>query len=167
MNEAEKLRQEAAQHETDAAESFERCDTDGFVSQWASGLSAQKARVQADIVEAGGVATFGVYELQTTEGEPVAAKLIRGKYGPCWALQDETGEFTGTFIGAHPVRESTLAKKGYREVVREFVAPAVADFKGHGTGLASAHTVHVVVRPAETGVKWDLEVGLGDQTEEA
>ena len=31
---ADKLRAEAAQCESDKQESFERCDTDGFISQW-------------------------------------------------------------------------------------------------------------------------------------
>lgn len=159
------LRDQATQHEADAAESFDRCDTDGFVSQWASGLNAQQARREADIVEAGGVATFGRYVLEDLDGNPVAAKLIDGRYGPCWALTDDAGDFTGKFISAHPVRESTLARKGYREGRELFVAEAKAKMHGHGTGLASAHTVHVVTAPRDPRLRYDFVEGLGDCTE--
>lgn len=158
---AEELRESAARHESDARESFERCDTDGFVSQWASGLNAQRDRCEADIQEAGGVATFGRYALEDLDGNRVAAKLIRGKFGPCWALLDSTGEFTGEFVGAHPRRASTLERKGYREAVDYFVAEAVADLWG-----TNATNVQVITRPKDRTLAWDLVDGLGDTTPE-
>ncbi len=163
---AEQLRESAAQHDQNAADSFERCDTDGFLSQWASTITAQKEREQADILDAGGIATFGRYELQTLDGEAVNAKIINGRHGLCWALMDDDDKFTGEFIGAHPVRESTLAKKGYREVEHEFVAEAVADIKGNGTGLSGAATCRVITRPKDFKVQWDRCIGLGDCREE-
>ena len=59
----------AAEHraKADAAdkrvsESIARSDTDGFLSQWAGGLTAQLERRRAEIAEAGDVATFtGLY----------------------------------------------------------------------------------------------------------
>ena len=50
----DKLRAEAAEHERNAAESFERCDTDGWASQAASGLNAQLNRRLATIADNGG-----------------------------------------------------------------------------------------------------------------
>lgn len=129
------LRAAADQHERDAIDSFDRCDTDGFVSQWASGIMAQVDRLQADIVENGGVATFpALYVVDTDERVP--AKLIDGKFGRCWAIVDEAGRFTGEFVSAFPKRESTMARKGYREGSE--VAPAKAAVHGSGHGLSGS-----------------------------
>jgi hypothetical protein len=167
MTTAAALREQAAQHEQDAAESFERCDTDGFLSQWASGLNAQQARKQANIEEAGGIATFFRYRLETLEGEAVAAKLINGRYGECWALCDEQGTFTGKFISAFPARASTMAKKGYVEVKEEFVAEAKAMIRGSGTGLSGAASCYVSVGTKEAGIEYTGVSGLGDCREES
>ena len=165
--EADAHRRQAAQHEQNAADSFERSDTDGFLSQWASGINAQVERAKAAIVEAGGIATFYTYELRDLDGELVPAKLIDGQFGPCWALLDEAGDFTGTFIGAHPKRVSTLERKGYREERVAFVAPATADTHGSGRGLAGAASVQVITRPkGPDAPRWDGLVGLGDRLEE-
>ena len=55
---AEQLRAEASRMAQEAADSFARCDTDGFLSQWAMDLGARERRAQAAIVEAGGVCEF-------------------------------------------------------------------------------------------------------------
>lgn len=93
---AEELRNKAAIHAENARESFERCDTDGFLSQWASGLQSRLCQTQAEIVENGGQAEFwGLFDL---EGNRIAAKLINGKFGACWALCDANRNFTGRFV---------------------------------------------------------------------
>lgn len=130
---ADELRAEAAQMDAKAEESFQRCDTDGFLSQWALGIGAQKNRLQAGIEEAGGVSEFAaLFDVET--GERVAAKLIDGRFGLCWALCDEAGEFIGEFVKAFPKRETTMAKKGFRE--GHEMAPARAVIRGSGTGLS-------------------------------
>src|SRR5690606_26317917 len=55
---AEELREMARGRDREAADSFDRCDTDGALSQWASGINAQKYRLQADIAENGGMWEF-------------------------------------------------------------------------------------------------------------
>jgi hypothetical protein len=55
MDTATELRQQATKHAQDAIDSFDRCDTDGFLSQWASGVMSQKKSLEADLLEAGGV----------------------------------------------------------------------------------------------------------------
>lgn len=162
MTNADRLRAEAARHEADVDASRERSDTDGFVSQWASGMNAQLKRRQADLVEAGGVATFARCELRDLDDNPVAAKLINGRYGKCWALLDDSGSFTGDFVSAHPARESTMARKGYREAWVEFVAEAKVIHWGRGRGLSGATNVQVIVVPTDPSLKFDRIVGLGD-----
>ncbi len=91
------LKAEAAECYTRAAESFERCDTDGFLSQWANGLTGRLCDRQAEIAANGGMAEFwGLYDL---DGNRLAAKMIDGRYGTCWAICDAKGKFTGKFIG--------------------------------------------------------------------
>lgn len=53
MNTAQQYRESAAGHIQAERESFERCDTDGFMSQWAHNVMARVAQVKADIVENG------------------------------------------------------------------------------------------------------------------
>lgn len=43
------------------------------------------------------------------------AVLILGEWGWCWSICDTNGEFQGKFIGAFPLRKSTLERKGYVE----------------------------------------------------
>lgn len=121
---AEAHRDAAAKCENDAYESFQRCDTDGYLSQWASGITAREHRMNADLIEAGGVHEFAaLFDAET--GERVRAKLIDGRYGLCWAFADENDKFTGRFVKAFPKREQTMLAKGFREG-RETVAAYVA-----------------------------------------
>ena len=50
---AQEYRNEAAELHNRVEESFERCDTDGFLSQWANGISANVASLNAEIAETG------------------------------------------------------------------------------------------------------------------
>jgi len=140
---ASALRASAAQHEKDAADSFDRCDTDGFVSQACSGLNAQLDRAKADIAEADGQWTFERTVLvEIASGKVVTdARVVRTRYGMKYRI-DRTDEW----LPYHPARESTLAKKGYREAHEEAVAPAKAihwspsNAKGF-SGLGSVQTI--------------------------
>lgn len=134
------LREQARQHDRDAHDSFERCDTDGFLSQWASGLNAQKLRRQADITDNGGVAAF--LTLFTTSGEWVPSKEISTRYGTRWMLLDANGKSTGVFLTWHPARRDTLAKHGYVEGYGLW--PARAVIYGTGTGMSGAASCMVI-----------------------
>ena len=136
----DQLRARAAALSAASAESFDRCDTDGFLSQWALDLSAQKLRREATIREDGGVSEFPA--LFTLDGEFVPAKVIDTQYGRRWMLLNATGRATGEFLPYLPVRRSTLARKGYTEgyVVR----PAKADIVGRGRGLSGTAWVATV-----------------------
>jgi hypothetical protein len=139
MSTATELRAEAAEHDHEAHESFERCDTDGFLTQWAHGLTAQEKRLQADIEENGGLSDFpALFDL---EGNYVPAKLINGRYGTCWALTDDEGTFLGEFITAFPARRATIVRKGYTE--GSVLRPARACITGGGQGLAGAASCYV------------------------
>lgn len=140
---AAELRAKAAQHRADADASFDRCDTDGFLSQWASGINARKADFAADIAAAGGVWTFERVVLETLDGEPVAdARAVNTRYGMKWR-----SDAADAWLPYMPARESTLGKRGYRERVEQVVAPARAiTWAPDGArGLGGATSVSVVI----------------------
>jgi hypothetical protein len=133
---------EAAQHRTNAEDSFARCDTDGFVSQWASGINAQVADRMAAITEAGGMWKFERVTLHRTDGSLVEdARLCNTRYGMKWRSDEDD-----VWLSYKPVRESTLAKKGYKEVTVTEVAPAKAvTWAPPGArGLSGATSVQVI-----------------------
>lgn len=143
----DQLRAQARQKERDAIESFERCDTDGFLSQWASGLSAERLFKEAQIADDGGLAKFPA--LFDTKGNLVNARLIDGRYGECWMLLDEENKATGEFITAHPKRRATIFAKGYLEgIVKRPARVVITSGKG---GMATA---------------WATTVPVGDVTDE-
>lgn len=155
------LRAQAAESDRRAAESFDRCDTDGFVSQWANGITSRQLRLQADILEAGGVAEFpALFDL---DGNLVAAKLVDGRYGQSWCLlaTDDADSFAiGWFSPSHARkgerRLRTDRAKGFTEGTVK--APAKAGIAASGTGLAGAVTAHVTVYRADGGFSRDAEI---------
>lgn len=138
------MRAKARQHERDARESFERSDTDGALSQWASGISARQCDLQARIDDNGGLHEFPA--LFTTDGEWVPAKIVDGRFGPCWMLLDADGNATGEFAPYRPKRATTLTKRGYRE--GRAMRPAKADVGDRGAGLTSVYVYAKATTPA-------------------
>ncbi len=143
------LRAEAQAARTEAQASFDRCDTDGFLSQWASGLTAQLKNAQANILEAGGTHCFwGLY----FQGQRVAAKQIEGQFGVVWILRDdEAAKFGRKFIPVSYGKSRVQKKLGLVEL--EETAPARADIKGRGYGLSGTAWVAVL----RTGDEWGLD----------
>lgn len=140
LAEAAALRARSRGESAKREESFDRCDTDGFLSQWAYGLNAQEYAAKADILEHGGCAQFlGLYR----DGVRVPAKIIETQFGARWMLCDAaTGRTAGSFypVGrmedGKPVnsKRAKLVKDGFEE--RLEWAPAVAKCIGVGTGLS-------------------------------
>lgn len=148
---AAELRAKAAAAEQEAYDSFERCDTDGFISQWAHGLSATRDRTQAEILENGGVSEFwGLYECDRR----VKARLIDGKFGMSWLLSDEEADkFGRRFI---PVGDNSRVQKKLGLSERKELAPAEAVITGQGYGLSGSAWVTTV----RTGDKWGSDATL-------
>lgn len=159
--EADALRTEAAAHDAEAAASFDRCDTDGFVSQWANTITASRKRAQADIVADGGRATFpALFDL---EGNLVAAKLVSTRYGMSWALlanDDPRSAFVGwvnpSTAATAAKRNAAMMRKGYTEGL--VMAPAKADIVGSGKGLAGAASCYVATIRTDGGFSRDVTI---------
>lgn len=134
------LNAEADRLEAAAEASFDRCGDDGMLTQWSLRLNARLKRRQAALIEAGGTEWFRALTDATT-GEWVPSKLIAGRYGPCWALLDDDGGYTGQFITAFPKQEQTMTRKGFRERWGRWPAKAFID--GEGSGLSGQAWVAV------------------------
>jgi len=166
---AEEYRASAAAHKAAKEESFRRSDTDGFLSQWASGLSAQLDRARADILDDGGKAEFiGLYE----GDRRVRARMVtfpdrhRG-YGEktMWLLHEDEAELRERRGGKWlPIgrRSRVLKALGLRE--RPELDDAWAKIAGRGRGLSGTAWVAVF----RTGNSWGdgaLLVPTGDEAE--
>lgn len=99
-------------------ESFQRCDTDGFVSQWCHTLTGQQNDLAASVKRTGGAAIFsGLVEIAT--GALVATKTYEffnkfAGFGFVMKYRAVTSEGVKWVpVGQKPV---TYAKKGFRPV---------------------------------------------------
>lgn len=72
---ADRLDQQAKDCLRREEESFDRCDTDGFLSQWANSISATEYRKQAEILRNGGYSRFLVL-VDTTTNKVVSTELV-------------------------------------------------------------------------------------------
>ena len=82
---ADEYAAEAQRYAQQREDSFARCDTDGFLSQWADGLSSGEARAKVEIMKNGGRSDFaGLYE----GDRRVRAKVIHTQFGTSWMLHD-------------------------------------------------------------------------------
>jgi hypothetical protein len=155
---AEAARYEAAasQDLQNASDSFERCDTDGFVSQWASGITADLNREKARICRQEGLDTFnGLYSGDTR----VRAKVVNGRFGYVWLIDDCDQHLTGgrAFI---PTGKRSKVQRELGLSERQELAPAWVCTAGSGNGLAGAHSVRVIT--FRTGCKWGSDATLGE-----
>lgn len=148
MQTAQEHREKAAQAEKAAQESWERSDTDGFLSQWASGLTARLHYRQAEILENGGTSEFpGLFN---EAGERVKAKLLKLEdrfkgfgYKWVWLVLDEDNQALAWVndVDQPPNPRSKMAQMGLH--VEDETAPAVAFMDGRGRGLGGQAWVAV------------------------
>lgn len=83
---AEEFRAMARGSESKCEESFDRCDTDGFLSQWAHQANARQYRIAAQLAEQGGMEDFpALFDL---DGNIVPAKIVHTKFGSKWLVLD-------------------------------------------------------------------------------
>lgn len=74
-------------------ESWQRCDTDGFMSQWALGVSAGGYHAAAALARAHG--TTDTTALFFLDGRVASTHFKWGQYGPYWVLNDEATAYYG------------------------------------------------------------------------
>lgn len=159
---ANESREMAARSFASAEESFARCDTDGFLSQWASSMTGRMHQMNAEIAENGGMAEFPA--LFDADGNLLPAKWFHGRYGMQWGLLKDFSDTRAPFVAYFvPSRARDDAKriannlaKGYR--LGRVKAPARARIVGSGTGLSGAASASVQVIRTDGGLAIDVEV---------
>lgn len=153
---AEELRELGRQREQESRDSFDRCDTDGFLSQWANGITAEKYRLQADIAENGGMWHFlALFDLT---GKLIPAREVYGQYGRFWSLLDSEGNRSGDTFNASEAQNEKIrlrndARKGV--YVGLVLAPARVVTRGQ-----SATSVACFIERNDGG--WDPDVFVID-----
>lgn len=140
-----------------AQESFERCDTDGFVSQACHQLNGGLYRVRAKIEAEGGTSTFkGLYQ----GDRRIRAKLVRvwNKYShrnePKWLVEDDS--IDRKWIPCGP-RSRVQKQLGLTE--RTEVAPAWAVHNSNG-GTGFSGLTSVTIEVYRTGCAWGSDAKL-------
>ena len=125
-------------------DSFERCDTDGFVSQYCSGLMGQLNRAKADIIKNGGYASFWV--LMDAEGNIVSDYDFCNQYGKnTWIIKDEYVKQIGRkFV---PTGDNSRVQKRLGLSEEQVEAQAWADLEGSGRGTGGLGSVYVDCYP--------------------
>ena len=100
-----------------SAESFERCDTDGFLSQGASDAMARAYRLCAELAKNGGRSEFvGLGRLNSDGSATLTdARYVRTRYGYSWVLDTKNGTvwFRESEAKNPTKRRATDARKGY------------------------------------------------------
>jgi len=162
------LEEEARNCEDRKEESWERSDTDGFLSQWASGMSASLARAKAGICENKGRDTFtGLFEKTESGFRRVKAKMVVTNRGSSWGgnlvwlvHDDDPICRERKWI---PVGEKSRVQKKLGLCEMSEVAPAWATIGGSGRGLSGC--ANAFVETFRTGCKWgtDAEILLVDE----
>lgn len=133
----DELRAMAAECGRRSQESFDRCDTDGFLSQWASDITARLYRVAADAADNGWMSEFdALFDIET--GENLNARLVDTKYGTSW-VYDRDGR--SVWVGRSHASTDAKQAKHYAKhgvtlgTVARRVVPAMA---GSGSGLSGS-----------------------------
>jgi hypothetical protein len=115
--EAANFRRMAAESARRANESYERCQEDGFLSQWASNSMSLFYRACAELCDAQGVQEReALFDLA---GNLVSTRMINGQYGCAWLTTEEHVRAGGTqFVNPSKakkgvVRYRNLKSKGY------------------------------------------------------
>jgi hypothetical protein len=129
-------------------ESFRRSDTDGFVSQWASQMTADKYELEADLLETDGLSPFRAL----FDGDRrLDARLVRTRYGTTWRLgaaeERRYGRAFVPFVG--DVGTSKVQKAlGLRERF-ELAAGVVKMLGGEKSGLGNMAAARYIVERRE------------------
>src|SRR5574341_194423 len=152
----EQWRAMAAESRKRSADSWERSDTDGFLSQWASDTVAREYEAWAELAESNYQAEFpALFDL---DGNPLDARQIESRYGWCWLIKNSDGTvkfFNESQARSGKRRLATDMGKGFRlgTVSRE------AYVKLHGASYTSVSPVAMPYPASEVTIVDDGSLG--------
>lgn len=133
---ATEWREEAHKQAAAKEESFERCDTDGFLTQWSHGIHDQLYRLKAQLAENDGM-TDGWVLVDVKTNRVLMAKQILTRRGDlCWLLNDNEFEKYGRrFLPVNYEGKSRVHKSlGITE--KKVRMRGYAKIVGYGKGLS-------------------------------
>lgn len=137
-----KMAQESHQR---SADSFDRCDTDGYLSQWASDITGRLYSLCADVAEHGGMWDFPA--LADADGALIeGARQVDTRYGRAWVYDRDgrTHWFNPSRAQDEAKREAANLAKGYRlTTVRRRAGVVMASGDG---GMASCYPSVIALR---------------------
>jgi hypothetical protein len=154
----EQLREEAKAARRRAYESFIECDTDGFLSQWASNITADELDMEADLLEQGNVAEFTAL-FDSVTGDLIAdAREVETRFGWAWVhkVDGRSQWFNPSKAKSADTRRLNNAKKGY--YLGRVLAKARVKIIASGTGLSGAATARPGIVPDYDTETWTLQV---------
>lgn len=127
---ADEYRALSKQSHQDAIDSFDRSDTDGALSQWASNISSMKYSKLAYLAENNWKDTFET--LVDLNGNLVPCRLIQTKYGFSFGVYAsfEDAQECGNIIEWVGTGHRAAKNKGYQIAVVE--SEATVEIKGSG-----------------------------------
>jgi len=105
-DDADAYRAMAQECRQNSADSFERCDTDGFLSQWASDQMSRKYLLMADLADNDGMWTF---QTLGRDGKLVPCRTINTRYGWKWAIYATFDDATNR---GHIIEWVSIGKRG-------------------------------------------------------
>lgn len=149
----QKLDEDANRARAAARESFDRCDTDGFLSQWASGMTAQKNEMEKEILANGGLVRVRV--LVDSAGEIVSdqTRVFPNRNAPwttvrLWDVRAHADRLGRRWI---PVGERSRVQKslGVREEFRWTPGYAKVTAPEGSRGLSGAASAFVGIFRAD------------------
>ena len=106
---ASEWREMAKASDQESADSFDRCDTDGFLSQWANTELARHYRYLATITERGGRVEYpALFDL---DGNHIPAKEIDSKYGIRYFVFDPAGINGERYVSISLASNEATARK--------------------------------------------------------
>lgn len=145
LAQAEALEAQANDAIQRAHDSFERSDTDGCLTQWACGITADLRRTQAQILRDNGKATFlGLFQ----GNRRIKARLIKTRFGVSWLLDEEEAVRFGRKFLPEGSKSTVQKSLGLHEAMEW--APAAATTDGNGKGLSG----NVWITVFRTGCRW-------------
>lgn len=147
---ADQHRDDAAASYQRASDSFDRSDTDGFVTQWAAGLTGDLSRRKAQIADDGGLADFQV--LVNGDDVIVPSRIVDTRYGAKRIVLDDADNAIAWVPPHAPIvgRNGKVGRLSPKLVALglSFATvshPATAVMDGRGTGLSG--TAWVATKP--------------------
>lgn len=121
-----------------AADSFDRCDTDGYLSQWAHGKVAEENEVKAKLAETGGL--IDADALFLLDGTLASTHRAAGKYGSYWVLNDDAAAALGKrFLTLSDASKGARRYNANRAKGVTVGTIRVQGYVGHGGDMVSLH----------------------------